>query len=462
MSFSGLFIWDIKNGKPTSYSDAQDMETRVSHNAPKQLNPAFMAVAQAVENFVQEAKAYYDDHFLSMYSNMTDEMSDFTDPVLSIDHAPQELALEFSAVIVNAAQDNNLVVLHQEIEVVFLPDGRALSGIDTDIWDDFAKESLASWQNKLIELKEENENRDQLPSTSAPLKKLINQIVRTRLKEAGITKIKKPEPTVFAVDCGRIQLKLCIFPEIDPVYHIMTEALRVKVTDVVYIFIDDFNPINKDKEQGADNEDMRTLRDFIGRTSIRLRTDTSAFYKDEYKPDEHKAYECEADEYGEFVYTLLEYENKIHRCVDMFLYFYKACGSLPMLYEMLVTNKDSKELSLYKQGYKYQDVNYIPEPDTLLVMAKLTKQPDYDELVPYYRQAYIDYRTTIYLNEKESFESREQERLEQDSEYKKRKFQEMPNPQATFEQEIDKLIEYLETLDVDAILNAPPNKALGF
>ena len=38
----------------------------------------------------------------------------------------------------------------------------------------------------------------------------------------------------------------------------------------------------------------------------------------------------------------------------------------------------------------------------------------------------------------------------------------MKNPQATFEQEIDKLIEYLETLDVDTILNAPPNKALGF
>ena len=35
-------------------------------------------------------------------------------------------------------------------------------------------------------------------------------------------------------------------------------------------------------------------------------------------------------------------------------------------------------------------------------------------------------------------------------------------PQATFAQEIDKLIEYLKTLDVDAIVNAPPNKALGF
>ena len=132
------------------------------------------------------------------------------------------------------------MVVHQEIEVVFLPDGRALTGIHTDIWDDFARQSLASWQNKLIELKEENENRDQLPSTSAPLKKLINKIVRTRLKEAGITKIKKTEPTVFAVDCGRIQIELGIFLEIDPVYHIMTEALRVKVTDFLYIFINDF------------------------------------------------------------------------------------------------------------------------------------------------------------------------------------------------------------------------------
>lgn len=444
MSFNGIFLWDAKNGKPASYSDAQDMETRVSHNAPKQLNPAFMAVAQAVENFVQEAKAYYDDHFLSMYGNMTDEMSDFTDPVLSIDHAPEELAIEFSAVIIKAAQEHNLVVLHQEIEVVFLPDGTVLTENTPEIWIDFAKETLAAWAQQLVTLKQENENRDTLPSTSAPLKKLINQIVRTRLKEAGLTKIKKPEPTVFAVDCGRIQLTLAMFPEIDHLYKIEEGIVRVEFLNFLYIFINDFNPINKDKAQGSDNEDSSTLRDFV---NFKLRTTPKAFYKDEHET---------------IVYTLLEYENEIHRCVDMFLYFYKVCGSLPMLYEMLVTNKDSKELSLYKQGYECQYVNYIPAPDTLLVMAKLTKQPNYDELVPYYRQAYIDHRTAIYLNKKESWERNEQELSERNLNYNKIKFQEMVNPQATFEQEIDKLITYLETLDVDAILNKPPNKALGF
>ncbi|MDN3503069.1 hypothetical protein QL982_09990 [Psychrobacter sp. 5A.1] len=440
MSFNGLFLWDIKDGVPTSYSDAQDMETQVSHNASRRCNPAFMAVAKAVEQFTKEAKAYYDDEILNMYSDMTDWMVGFTDPVLSIDHAPEELAIEFSAIIIKAAQEHNLVVLHQEIEVVFLPDGTVLTENTPKIWIDFAKETLAAWAQQLVTLKQENENRDTLPSTSAPLKKLINQIVRARLKEAGITKIKKPEPTVFDVDCGRIQLILAMFPEIDHLYRIEEGIVRVEFLNFMYIFINDFNPINKDKAQDIDNKDSSNLRDFV---NFKLSTTPEAFYKDEHET---------------IVYTLLEYENEIHRCVDMFLYFYKVCGSLPMLYEMLVTNKDSKELSLYKQGYKYRGVDYVPEPDTLLVMAKLTKQPDYDELIPYYRQAYIDYSTTIYLNKKESWEKIS----ERDPKYKKIKFHEMANPQATFELEIDKLISYLETLDIDAILNKPPNKALGF
>lgn len=444
MSFSGLFLWDIKDGRPTSYSDAQDMETQVSHNASRRCNPAFMAVAKAVEQFTKEAKAYYDDEILNMYSDMTDWMVDFTNPVLSIDHAPEELAIEFSAIIIKAAQEHNLVVLHQEIEVVFLPDGTVLTENTPEIWIDFAKETLAAWAQQLVTLKQENENRDTLPSTSAPLKKLINKIVRARLKEAGITKIKKPEPTVFAVDCGRIQLTLAMFPEIDHLYKIEEGIVRVEFLNFLYIFINDFNPINKDKAQDTDNKDSSNLRDFV---NFKLRTTPKAFYKDEHET---------------IVYTLLEYENEIHRCVDMFLDFYKVCGSLPMLYEMLVTNKDSKELSLYKQGYNYRDGSYIPKPDTLLVMAKLTKQPDYDELIPYYRQAYIDYRTAIYLNKKESWERNEQELSERNINYKKIKFHEMVNSQATFEQEIDKLIAYLETLDVDAILNASANKALGF
>ena len=459
MSFNGIFVWDAKNGLPTSYDDAHDMETQVSQHAPKEVNPAFMAVAQAVQDFIKDAQEYYDDEMLNIYSDMTDWIVDWTDPVLSFDHAPEELVQEFSGVIVKVAQDNNLVVLHQEIEVVFLPDGRALTEIDTDIWDDFGDITITSWQKKLKDLKAENENRVQLPSTSAPLKKLMNQIVRARLKEAGITKIKKTEPTVFAVDCGRIQIELGMFPKIDRIYHVIEDALRVEFTDFLYIFINDFNPVNKDEEQGSDNEDSSTLRDFV---DLKLRTKASAFYKDEYKPVGHEANVYEADEYGTFAYTLLEYENKIHRCVDMFLYFYKACSSLSTLYEMLVTNKDSKELSLYQQGYKHQYVNYIPKPNVLLIMAKLTKQPDYDDLVAYYRQAYIDYRTIMYLNEKESFEKSEQKRSEQWSDYQKSEFEEIMNPQASFEQKIDQLITYLDTLDVDAILDAPPNKALDF
>ncbi len=145
MSFNGIFVWDAKNGLPTSYDDARDMEQRVSHHAPKELNPAFMALAKAVELFIKEAQEYYDDEMLNIYSNIAESISDFSDPVLSFDHAPEELVQEFSGIIVKAAQDNNLVVLHQEIEVVFLPSGRALTELNTDIWDDFAEVVATSW-----------------------------------------------------------------------------------------------------------------------------------------------------------------------------------------------------------------------------------------------------------------------------------------------------------------------------
>lgn len=435
MSFSGLFLWDIKDGRPTSYSDAQDMETQVSHNASRRCNPAFMAVAKAVEQFTKEAKAYYDDEILNMYSDMTDWMVDFTNPVLSIDHAPEELAIEFSAIIIKAAQEHNLVVLHQEIEVVFLPDGTVLTENTPEIWIDFAKETLAAWAQQLVTLKQENENRDTLPSTSAPLKKLINKIVRARLKEAGITKIKKPEPTVFDVDCGRIQLSLKIFPEIDHLYKIEEGILRVEFLNAIYIYLNDFTQVSE------------KWHHFL------LKTEPLVFYKDNYDIREYKI----SRQYCNRAYTLAEFENEIDRCVDMMLYFYNACSSLPMLYDTLVADKDDK-LSLHKNNYG----NYIPKPDVLLIMAKLTKQPDYDKLVTYYRQEYIDYKMNEYKYSKESFERSEQERSERRLEYKKRKFQEMMNPQENFELEIDQLISGLETLDVEAILNTPPSKELDF
>ncbi|MDN3454028.1 MULTISPECIES: hypothetical protein [unclassified Psychrobacter] len=128
-----------------------------------------------------------------------------------------------------------------------------------------------------------------------------------------------------------------------------------------------------------------------------------------------------------------------------------------MLYDTLVADKDDK-LSLHKNNYG----NYIPKPDVLLIMAKLTKQPDYDKLVTYYRQEYIDHKMNEYKYSKESFERSEQERSERRPKYQKIEFQEMINTQETFELEIDKLISYLERLDVDTILNASANKALGF
>ena len=38
---NGLFVWDAKNGMPTSYDDAHDMETQVSQHVPKQILEEF-------------------------------------------------------------------------------------------------------------------------------------------------------------------------------------------------------------------------------------------------------------------------------------------------------------------------------------------------------------------------------------------------------------------------------------
>ena len=451
MSFNGIYVWDAKNGLPTSYSDAHDMETQVARAAPKEINHAFMAVAQAVERFVKEAQEYYDDEMLNIYSNITESMADYIDPVLSFEHAPEELVQELSGVIVKAAQDNNLVVLHQEIAVAFLPDGRALTDIDTDIWDDFAEDTLASWQNKLVALKKENESREQLPSTSAPLKKLVNQIVRARLKEAGITKIKKPYPTTFAVDTGRIQLSLNILPEIDHLYGIEEGVLRVELFNFLNIYLNDFYSVYKETNNTIKSNDSAIPRQ---RISYEQTTTPLVFFKDDYSVKDYGM----NPKFCIRVYDLSEFEAEVHRCVDMLLYFYNACNSLAKLYDTLVANKNSKELGLHKYNYH----NYIPKPHILLVMAKLTKQSDYNKLIPYYRKEYIDYKMKEYQHKKQSYERSEQERSEQWSDYKKSKFNEASDPRASFEYMIDQIITYLDTLDVDSILDAPPNKALGF
>lgn len=395
MSFDGIYLWHREEGMPTSYDDARRIVGQLSPQGDATTttnHQAFMAVAQAVEDFAKQAIEFYDDLALESYTRMTQWMTDFAEPMLSFDQNPEEVEEAFSAVIIDAANRNNLVVLHEQIEVVFLPDDRVLTHNDPDIWSDFAKVELDNWQKKIHSLRADSlddSEPQQLPETSALVKRFVNRIIQERLKQAGV-KAKKSHATGYIVDKEGYTIELSVFPEVDLLYKYDEDKIRISNSDFLDIEI-----------PGLRQDFHHNLnRNFI-------RTNSIAYYKKEPKilifddvlrqnlnasiEDENMAdhlYLASEEEINCFD-TVQGYTHYLHQCADMFIDIVtQAEKGIGGLYWFIKNNRHSQELKLHD---KYPDDSYfLPQPEFILALAKLSNQPNFEQLITSFRQDYID------------------------------------------------------------------------
>ncbi len=195
MSFNGIWVWDAKHGVPSSYEEAFALTEQLSNSEQKEINPAFQQYGKDLSEFAKQAEPFYGEE-VEDYLDYEDYLSDYQEIIIGHSSIPMELAQDISAIMVHSAEQNNLVILNAQIEVVFLPDGSVLTENQPEIWEGFAAMGIEGWQKKLEKLQNQAEtDDDSLPETKAAVKKLINQTVKDRLKEAGIKGIKKPELT---------------------------------------------------------------------------------------------------------------------------------------------------------------------------------------------------------------------------------------------------------------------------
>ena len=444
MSFNGIFVWDAKNGLPTSYDDARDMETQVSQHAPKEINPAFMAVAQAVQDFIKEAQEYYDDHIIDMYRTMPDWVAEDTDPILSFDNLPEELYLALSATVVKAAQLNNLVVLHQDLEVVFLPDGSVLADhSESGEWEEFVSSVLGDWQAKLIELKKAAQADDNtVPQTSGKLNSLINKVVKARFKEAGVKDIKKKGATGYYIDLGRIQISLDIYAKIDR--HFLEDNGKARAEFMVYmtLYVNDIERITI--KSRLEKERHRPLNASVTIFEHMI-TKFFNFYEIPHTPAPNWKYYLNDEQ---------ELREAVNKAADMLLYVYPHCQTLESLYHFLQHQDQDPYIRPYafRGGYRG-----LSNAEQMLYLARLTKQPNYDALVDIYKAAFLEEVAQSYLQGIKFFNARERYFMTGKEEEGKYKAEVLPDIFAAFYTDIyEQFVDYLAQLDVDAVLAKDP------
>ena len=444
MSFNGIFVWDAKNGSPTSYDDARDMETQVSQHAPKEVNPAFMAVARAVQDFIKDAQEYYDDYIIDMYRTMPDWVAEDTDPILSFDNLPEELYLELSATVVKAAQLNNLVVLHQDLEVVFLPDGSVLADhSELGEWENFVSSVLGDWQAKLIELKKAAQADDNtVPQTSGKLNSLINKVVKARFKEAGVKDIKKKGATGYYIDLGRIQISLNIYTKIDR--HFLEDNGKARAEFMVYmtLYVNDMEDITI--KSRLEKEHYRPLNASFT-IFEHMMTKFFNFYEIAHRP---------APTWRYYLNDEQDLREAVNKAADMLLYVYPHCHNLESLYDFL----QHQDQDPYIRPYAFQGgYGGLASVQQKLYLAKLTKQPNYNELVDVYREVFLEQIAQSYLEYIKFFNARKRYFMTGKEEEGNYKAEILPDIFTSFYTDIyEQFVDYLAQLDVDAILAKDP------
>lgn len=396
MSFNGVWVWSESHGVPTSYEHALEM-TESLQNIEATHEQAYELFAKHIQKYARQAKPYYDDESLNFLANYKSKTRSFAVPLLTFNSLPEELMEEISGLIVHFAKELNLVVLHGEIETVFLPNGRIISEANSAIWQDFAENALQVWTDKIKSLEQMSNERDELPPTNALLKKHLVQVVKDRLKQEGITNCTKTGTTNFTIQTEHYKLKLSIYPEIDELEKWDHDIIKVNNRDHIsgeYFEIPYYIGVVFQSIKGFKCNTGSLFRifsrdgDFILNT-IRFDNLKTPEFLAEYIKKNPGSRDC-ADEYINQYETLSSYTAYINRCIDIFLIFAQPPQGLAQLYEVISDKQ-------YENNLKD---SRLSNPILPVILAYFLQSDNYQQMVAQCKTAFIAERLSFFEQQK--------------------------------------------------------------
>lgn len=494
MSFDGISLWSAEQGIPNSHGQALTMREQIKEqgiSADKKTKQAFVAVAQAIEEFLAQAKPYFgDDDVFDYYQDLVSQTKDEDYPVFEIDYAPEGLIIEFSAPIIKVAREHNLVVMHNNLEAVFLPDGRVIL-VDEEVdWQDFVAHTEQTWQQKLAELEQEASmstmptDDDSLPESQTQINKIVNDMVKARFKQAGIKQKRKVGKTAYYFEYERIQV----------VFWINAKNRTHETTPDGNVIIDFFSCIEiyiNDIPSGT----IKTCADTMVFDKY-INITMQKFYRGtEHAVDLDIETMMKVFSYlGMPISSLSDLKHQVALALDMFVHILPHCQDAQSLYKllrsydkapediddeyqrhlirpqnMLALNKLMRQ-KLIAAGEISSYVEPLAKPHMMLALAKITQQPNFKELIAVYKEEYISARYFNRVNGIRKKNWREKRKYEwskarnEHEQYVPEFKPEVITDEAikAWEQSFDEMLDYIDSIDVEAILNAPPNRMTDF
>ncbi|MFB2539459.1 MULTISPECIES: hypothetical protein [unclassified Acinetobacter] len=186
MSFAGIVVWNAKYGVPHSYDEAVEMQEQIEEYELDAIDPAFINLANAVQNFAKQAKQFYDNDIVDMYTYFADSLEEVygTHTIVDFSFVPPDIETIFAAVIVKSARENNLVVRHDELSAVFLPNGQVYQDDSLVDWDDFISYNMTMWQDKIKSFEDVNKQDEETVLEDKSLfKKYTNDLFKAQIKQ---------------------------------------------------------------------------------------------------------------------------------------------------------------------------------------------------------------------------------------------------------------------------------------
>lgn len=423
---NGLFVWDASLGVPKTSEE----RFFVKENTPKHDTSTanYQAFLEAIKPFVSEADQHYPDMYYQGFYVF--------DNGISFEPLPEEILHAFSSLIYETAIYNGLCVydsLSDSLYTIETAERHYPKGNAKKIWQEQLDE-------KAKRLQEIDNEEFVLPQNSREADKLTNKLVRERLKQEGIKNIKKDSNGYnYIVDFGDIQLELYIdvfahIPALDAsVYIYLNVQKYLKEIKNISLYL---SPIDYLNAYGISDNDIDREHGYC-----------VPIYGEEG-----------ISHHPELLY------DEINRAIDLFIYTYKSCQNLEGLYQFYKNdNNDPRLQSRFIDSRAYEPITRT----SLILLAKLTKQPDYESVKQQLIEEAIAWSIEQLCFIKERHEEREESRYQRSKDeggelYQKEPFDDYTNgnPEAFITKIYLEYITKIDALDVDEILSMDLPKGL--
>lgn len=414
MSEYFVTVWHSDYGLPKNFDEGSQLDKSLHENSKavsENLLPYYQAFFNEIIEFAKKASyIYWDEELFGIAEINTTFFHSIHE--INLPHSGFE---ETHAVIALAAQKHGFVMFNSEAGVM-IPNGEVYHHSGVTTW------KLRIPYNKWLRtLKNFDKPLKKLPKQNG---KLINhncKMIKQYLTEAGLPELANTGNDNILVDMGRHQCKMYLGG------HLTKFTEKTSFSSIVYIHINDLVSLN----------DLLKTKGYPDNLYHTLKCDWSVFYKLTKDPNPEVIFRY-------YIKDLDMLNAEIKRGIDMFNYIYPNLKTnLQGLYTFFYNSYADPHLC--KHTFRGVTHFFVP-PIVMIALARLTKQPNFDSLVDYFRQLILDELTPECINK----------RLRQEKELKLNKppFEKREDKYIDIER-YDTLVQYLRLItddEIDAIL----------